>query len=230
MINRFVTISAAVCFLIAGNACAETFQVEHRHVWGGCKGKLVFTDTGIEYVTGKKAHARTWKYENIQQLELAPQSIVILTYNSRKVGLGADQTFKFKVLSGVLNEQFQKKIEGRLSRPLVSSILPDQQQLQFSIPVRHRLFLSDSQGLLEFGADQVAYRSGRQKDSRIWRYDELLSIGSTGPFQIRIGALEKTGGEYGEEKNYVFDLKRRLHPDEYDFIWNRINRPKIEAK
>jgi len=39
------------------------------------------------------------------------------------------------------------------------------------------------------------------------------------PFQLRIRALQKTGGEYGEEKNYVFGLKRRLAPAEYDFIW-----------
>ena len=49
-------------------------------------------------------------------------------------------------------------------------------------------------------------------------------MGSTGPFQLRIGALQKTGGEYGEEKNYVFDLKRRLTSEEYDFIWEKINR------
>jgi hypothetical protein len=220
----------AIAFLVAGNAWAETFEVEHSHFWRSCKGKLVFGDTTVEFITEKKEHARNWKYEDIQQLALAPGRISILTFNSREIELGADRVFNFKVLSGALNDQFRKGIESKLMRPLVSSIVPEPAQARFSIPARHRLFLHDSQGILEFGDNHIVYRSGNPKDSWIWRYDELLSIGSTGPFQLRIGALQKTGGEYGEEKNYVFDLKRRLKPAEQDFLWEKINRRKIEGE
>ena len=119
-------------------------------------------------------------------------------------------------------------MESRLSRPLVSSILPEQVDMQFSISVRHKKFWGDSQGILEIGQEYVIYRSTNPKASGIWRYEELLSMGSTGPFQLRLGALQKSGGEFGEEKNYVFDLKRRLTPEEYDFLWEKINRPKIQ--
>ena len=87
-----------------------------------------------------------------------------------------------------------------------------------------------SQGILEFGEETIVYRSDEPRNSRIWRYDELLSMGSTGPFQLRLGALQKTGGEYGEEKNYVFDLKRRMTSEEYDFVWEKINRRTIAGK
>lgn len=219
-----ITIILACSFLIAGNAWAETFQVEHSHFWRSCKGKLVFGDTTVEYIAEKKEHSRIWKYEDIQQLAIAPARISILTYDTRKIEFGVDQTFSFKLLSGTLSDQFRQEVEKKLTHPLVSSIVPKQIKVKFSIPARHRLFLDDSQGILEFGEEEIVYRSSEPRDSRIWRYDELLSMGSTGPFQLRIGALQKTGGEYGEEKNYVFDLKRRLTSEEYDFIWEKINR------
>jgi len=226
--KRIGTLFTAAILLVAMQATAQTFQVEQLHLLYNSKGKLLFSDERVQYIPDKQGDERTWKYEDIQQLALAPDHIDILSYNSQKLRLGADQVFQFKILSGTVTEQFRREISAKLSRPLVSSIVPEQIQTQFSIPVRHRLFMGGSQGLLEFGMEYIVYRSDKPKDSRVWRYDELLSIGSTGPFQLRIGALQKTGGEYGEEKNFVFDLKRQLKSDEYDFIWNKINKPKID--
>jgi hypothetical protein len=221
--KRVTTILFACSLLAAGNARGETFQVEHDHFWRSCKGKLVFGESTVEFVAGEKEHSRLWKYEDIQQLAIAPGRISILTYDTRKIELGTDQMFNFKLLSGTLSDQFRREIEKKLSRPLVSGIVPEQMDARFSIPARHRLFLNDSQGVLEFGEEYIVYRSGTPADSRVWRYDDLMAVGSTGPFQLRIGALQKTGGEYGDEKNYVFDLKRRMTPQEYDFIWEKIN-------
>jgi hypothetical protein len=221
--RRFILFLIAGAILITGNAWAETFQVEHEHFLRSCKGKLVFGDTTVEYVADKKEHSRAWKYEDIQQLAILPGRISILTYNTRKRDLGTDQTFDFKLLSGTLTDQFRQEIAAKLTHPIVSGILPANIEARFSIPARHRLFLNSSQGILEFGETYVLFRADEPGNSRMWRYDELLSLGSTGPFQLRLGALQKTGGEYGEEKNYVFDLKRRMTSEEYDFIWEKIN-------
>jgi hypothetical protein len=228
--KRFVTMLFLLILPAAADVRAQTFQVAHDHLLRSCKGKLVFGDTTVEFISEKKEHSRAWKYEDIQQLALDPGRITVLTYDSRKIELGADQAFNFKLISGTLSEEFRQEIEKKLTRPIVSSILPERIIVQFSISARHRLFLGSSQGVLEFGDECVLYRSKKPNDSRIWRYVELLSIGSTGPFQLRIGALQKTGGEYGEEKNYVFDLKRRMLPEEYDFIWEKINRSKITGQ
>lgn len=225
--KRFVTMLFLLILPAAANVSAQTFQVVHDHLFCSCKGGLVFGDTTVEFISEKKEHSRTWKYEDIQQLALDPGRISILTFDSRKIELGADQAFNFKLISGTLGEEFRQEIEKKLTRPIVSSILPERIRVQFSISARHRLFLGSSQGVLEFGDEYVIYRTKKPTDSRIWKYAELMSIGSTGPFQLRIGALQKTGGEWGEEKNYVFDLKRRLLPEEYDFIWEKINRSKI---
>jgi hypothetical protein len=221
--KRFRGILFACSLLVAGNAWAEIFQVQHDHFWRSCKGKLVFGESTVEFAAGEKDHSRLWKYEDIQQLAIAPGQISILTYDTRKIEFGADQIFNFKVLSGALSDLFRREIEKKLTRPIVSAIVPETIEARFSIPARHRLFLSDSQGLLEFGEETIVYRSATPADSRVWRYDELMDVGSTGPFRLRIAALQKTGGEYGEEKNYVFDLKRRMTSQEYDFIWGKIN-------
>ena len=41
--------------------------------------------------------------------------------------------------------------------------------------------------------------------------------------------MERTGGEYGAEKNFIFDLKRHLDPEIYDFLWRKINLPRINS-
>ena len=83
---------------------------------------------------------------------------------------------------------------------------------------------------MEIGEQQVVYRTSHSSDSRIWRYEDLSSIGSTGPFQLRLSTMERTHGEHGAEKNFIFDLKRRLDPEIYDFLWGKINLPRIDSR
>ena len=212
--NRVIlTILLIFASMAAGRA--QTFEVEHKHWLRSCKGKLVFGDTTIDFISEKKDHSRSWKYEDIRQLDLDSRRVVLTAYDRRKIELGADRSFTFKLLSGTIDNQLREEMEKKLQRPLVSSVLPEQMKVRFSIPARHRLVLGGTQGVLEFGEDCVIYRSEKSGDSRIWRYKELQTIGSTGPFQLRIGALEK---------DYVFDLKRQMTPEEYDFIWIKVNR------
>jgi hypothetical protein len=212
--NRLLLLFTLILSTTAAGT-AQTFDVEHEHRLRSCKGRLVFGDTAVDFISQKKEHSHTWKYEDIQQLDLDSKRVIILSYDRTKIGLGADRSFTFKLLSGTISNQLREELGRRLAHPLVSSVLPEPIKVKFSIPARHRLTLSGTQGVLEFGDELVIYRSEKPDDSRAWRYKELESIGSTGPFQLRIGALEK---------DYVFDLKRRLLPDEYDFIWLKVNR------
>jgi hypothetical protein len=137
--KRFAVIILVTALLLAVTAQAQTFQAQHDHAWRSCKGKLVFDDRTVAYISDKKEHSRTWKYEDIQQLAILPDRISILTYDSKKMALGADQVFNFKLLSGKPGDQFRQKMTAKLSRPLVSGIVPEEIEARFIIPARHRL-------------------------------------------------------------------------------------------
>jgi hypothetical protein len=208
----------------AARAAERAFRVEHDHLLRHCEGELVFGDAGVAYKASEPGHSREWKYEDIQQLEVGRDAIAILGYDARKRELGRDQAFRFKVLEGAPDEALRKEMEEKLARPLVSSILPEDQTVRFSIPARHRKFMGGVQGALEFSDEYVVFRAASPRESRAWRYDELPALTETGSFRLRIGVLEKTGGEYGGEKPYNFDLKRRLTEAESDFLWEKVNR------
>jgi hypothetical protein len=112
----------------------------------------------------------------------------------------------------------------------VSAVIPELPPAKYQLPVKHQHTLGGCQGTLEIGEQQVVYKTSHQSDSRVWRYEDLSSIGSTGRFQLRLTTMERTGGEYGAEKNFIFDLKRHLEPEVYDFIWGKINLPRISSK
>ncbi|HXK62285.1 MAG TPA: hypothetical protein PLP42_20560 [Acidobacteriota bacterium] len=212
-----------------GEAEKFTLAVKHDHLWGSCEGRLVFEEQKVRYETEKKDHAQEWDYLDIQQIAIEPNKVVVLTYRDRKLYLGKDEKFTFEVIEGPVNEPLRAFLEEKLTRPLVSSVLPEELDVRYRIPVKHRKILGGSEGVLELSEKYVVYRTGDSRDARVWRYDELLSIGSTGPYQLRITAMEQTGGEYAGGRNFVFDLKQKLSTAAYDYLWDKINRPRINA-
>jgi hypothetical protein len=105
----------------------------------------------------------------------------------------------------------------------VSEIIPSAAEAKYRLPAKHQHALGGCQGVLEIGDQYVVYKTPDKSDSRVWRYEDLSSVGSTGPFQLRLSTIERTGGQHGAERNFFFDLKRRLDPAVYDFIWRKIN-------
>src|ERR1035437_10633295 len=86
----------ASCLILAGAMWAQgaQFTVRHEHLRGGCAGAMTVDENGVSF-TGAKKHAWRWKYEDIQQLRLAPESIYILTYKDSKLRLGKDREYNF---------------------------------------------------------------------------------------------------------------------------------------
>jgi hypothetical protein len=73
-----------------------------------------------------------------------------------------------------------------------------------------------TQGMLEIGDEYILYKTAVPKDSRIWRYQDISSVGTTGPYQIRLTSMDRAENESGGERNFVFSLKERLTPEAYD--------------
>jgi hypothetical protein len=229
MKRHFIGALWGLLFCVSVLSGAETrFKVKHDHGIGSCHGELVFGDTSVEYVTSHEKDARIWKYEDIQQLGLlSPRNISLLTYEDNKLEFGKDRAFNFQLTEGMVSASLWAYLQGKLTKPLVSEIIPADTATKYHIPVKHQHVFGGCQGILEIGNQVVIYRTSDKFHSRTWRYEDISSIGSTGPFQLRLSTMERTSGEYGSEKNFIFDLKRRLDPAAYDFIWWKLNGPQI---
>jgi hypothetical protein len=223
-----------LAFMLVGGSApgAEEFRfpVTHDHTFRECRGELVFRADGVEFLTPEKKHARAWKYEDIQQVGLlSSNEIVILTYEDRKWELGRDRDFRFQITKGTIPLSFFTFLQARLSRPLVSAIFPSGNTPAYQIPVKHERWLTGSQGTLEVCDQYVVYRTPAKGDSRIWRYEDISSIGTTGPYQLRLTAMDRVQGEFGGDRNFVFTIKGKLAPEIYDFLWWKINGAQISS-
>jgi len=205
------------------------FSARHDHLIGKCEGTLTISETGLRYDTPKKGHSVDLPYEDIQQFGLSARKITLLTYADRSLYFGRDERLNFELKDAQATDRLRLFLEARLTRPLVSSIVPDPEEGAITIPVKYRDWPQGAEGILELGTDAVVFRSREPDRSRIWRYSELVSIGSTGPYQLRLTAMERTGGEFGAGKDFVFDLKTKLPTEAYDRIWAKVHRPRIDT-
>ncbi len=49
-------------------------------------------------------------------------------------------------------------------------------------------------------------------------------------FSTQTKHMKRTQGQYGADKNLIFDLKHRLDHEIYDFLWRKINLPRISSR
>jgi hypothetical protein len=227
-----VWVTFSVFFQTSATLRAEVrLTVRHEHALKNCTGELVFTDQGVDYLTKNEKHGRSWTYTDIQQLGLMDsKNISILTYEDSKLEMGKDRRFHFVVTAGSIPNSLWTFLQSHLTRPLVVGVLPATLQSKYEIPVKHLHAWGGCQGVLRIGEDYVSYETSDKEDSRLWRYDAISSLGSTGPFQLRLTTMERTGSEISGEKNFIFDLKQRLEPKVYDFLWWKVNGPQIHAQ
>ncbi|MFY9554145.1 MAG: hypothetical protein WAV20_17125 [Blastocatellia bacterium] len=217
-----------VIFTIGASAQEFTFPVEHNHTFNSCKGDLIINNEGVEYRTTHKNHARKWAYTDIRMITLvSPKAVTVLTYESKLLTLGRDETFQFKVLKGELSEDVNDFLLARVSRPLATSFVKSDEKPEYAFPVRHRHSFGGDQGTLKIYAVGIAYESVRTKSSRRWRWSDIQSISRTGPYQSAITTYEPKFG--GPTKTYNFDLKERMGDDVYDYLWARVYKPTLPA-
>jgi hypothetical protein len=208
----------------------ERFPVRHISLLTDRTGELIFGETGIEYRTKDKGDARTWKYEDIQQLGLlSPKELTVITYEDSKWKFGKDLFYRFTITAGEITPALWTRLQAKLRRPVVSALIPPNIAPKFTIPVKHLRGFSGTQGMLEICDEYIIYKTDVPKDSRIWRYRDISSVGTTGPYQLRLTSMDRAENESGGERNFVFSLKERLAPEVYDFIWWKINGPQISS-
>jgi hypothetical protein len=208
---------AAGCLIVAALAVsAAQFSVRHKHLYGGCNGVLTLDNAGVRFI-GPKDHSWTWRYLDIRQLKLETHDIHILTYQDRKMRLGADESYDFAgpipgaELYGLLRDHMDQRFVAAIEIPR-NALEP---AAIWTVAVKHVRSVVGSQGTLAFAPDAVSYATGSRNQARVWRYEDIDTISSSGPFQLSINTLEKS---------FDFQLKQPITEARYNQLWLHIER------
>jgi hypothetical protein len=225
---------AIVCLMLAAPLAAQDFGAKHQHARGYCQGVLKIAPEGISYrqyapaeeaKPGKKyarRHDWTWKYEDLQQLEVSPGSLHVLTYEDRVMRMGADREVSF---TGDFAGAYLR-LRDRMDQRLVARLADEQVQPLWTLPVKQLGRVKGTQGELRVGSDRIVYKTEAKDASRTWRYPDIENISSSGPFQLTITTHERAGTHYGSLKGFNFQLKQALGEEQYNNLWRRINQTK----
>jgi hypothetical protein len=218
---------AASSIILAGwmgvtAASAAQFPMRHEHIRKGCDGVMTVDDSGVRFA-GPKGHSWDWKYTDIQQLQLEPGRIRILSYKDDKWRLGADREFEF---TGAPPYETLLRVWKDIMDQRFVAVLPPLANVEgvFSIPAKHLKRISGSEGALVFGDDSIAYATSAPGESRTWRYSDIDNISSSGPFQFTITTFERATSHYGDRKGFNFQLKQPITEARYNEIWLQIER------
>ena len=131
----------AAGLILAGaiGAQAAQFTARHEHLHKWCEGTMTVDASGIAFES-PKGHAFRWAYEDIQELQLSPRTIHILSYKDSKLKLGRDRAWEFTgdIPAGELYALWRDKLDQRLIAELAAA--PGEPL--WSIPVKHLRSLS----------------------------------------------------------------------------------------
>jgi hypothetical protein len=217
IVGSFLLISWVAC----GGLYAKefVFTVKQDRLWDG-KGTLIIAAERIEFRAEKAKDARRWSYPDIKGIDIvSPRKLLIKTYESQVWRLGADRAYSFQLLQGEITEEIYQFLLGKINKPITTRVIFSVAAPIYQWPVRHRHRLGGCQGVLKIAADRIVYETEQRTDRRIWFYKDIESVGSSGPFDLRITTYTET---------FTFDLKERLKEAEYTDLWERVNRMRIE--
>ena len=197
-------------------AAAAQFPMRHRHLRGGCEGTLDVSESGVRF-TGPKGHAWQWTLDQIRQLQLAPDRIVVMSYDNGRLP-GTARSYEFDGAAPAAG--LYALLRNRMDQRLVAEFAPPD-AAPWSLPVKH-IGRAGSLGTLEFAADLIAYRTSATDESRTWRYADIAGISTSGPFQLTITTLERAPAQYGGRKDFNFELRQPISENQYNDLWLRI--------
>lgn len=225
----------ATCLIVAllaarAFAAEITFRVQHDHLFRDRPGVLVLDRNGVSFeeATKKKktGHRGHWNFEDLQQVLLAPDRIVLVTYRDRKWRLGLDQEYEFRLLPGQDIAPAYALLKDLLDRRLVAAVADPATAVLWELPVKLLGTIQGSEGILRVGPDRIVYETARRSHSRTWRYQDIENVSSSDPYRLTLTTYERARLHYGSRKSFAFVLKRPLAPGQYDLLWRRLNSSK----
>ena len=152
-----------------------------------------------------------WSYPDIDELKLGEHSVRVT----------AGRTYEFR---GDVPAAVYALWKDRRDQRFVAELADHGVQPDWRIGVKHRIGRTSADGVLEFGRDRIVFASDRPDDSRTWRISDIENISSSGPFDLTIVTFERARLDYGDRKQFTFQLKEALSEDRYNELWLKINR------
>jgi hypothetical protein len=210
--------TATLLILFGANfVCAQElhFRVRHEHLHKGGEGILSFTEEIVRWEEDKKPeHSRSWRYAEIQQLELAPGHVRVLTYEDVHWQFGRDREYRFDHLPTELAARVHPFLTARMDQRYLAHLADPSATAVWDVPAKLLLGRSGSNGRLKVGADQILFDGGEGGESRTWKLSDVTDVNSSDPFELTISTIE------GENR---VQLKAALTEDRYQELWRRVS-------
>ena len=205
----------ALLILIATARAGDlSFPVRHDHLHKGGEGVLTFTDEIVRWEEDKKpGHSRSWRYAEIQRLELAPGRIRILTYEDVGWQLGRDREYVFDRLPPELAAKVHPFLTTRLDQRYLAHVADRSAMPTWAVPAKLLLGRAGSNGDLKLSDGQIVFDGGEHGESRTWKWSDITNVNSPDPFELTITTIE------GENR---VQLKAALPEDRYQELWRGI--------
>jgi len=195
-------------------AAAAQFPARHLHARGGCEGTLDVSAEGVAFA-GPRGHAWQWKLDQIRQLELAPDRVVVLSYEN---GTLPWTQRKYEFAATVPAAELYAVLGAHMDQRLVAEFAPPAGGVLWSIPVKH-VGRAGSRGELEVAPETIRYRAAVKGESRTWRYKDVAGISISGPLQLTVTTFEHAPAHYGGRKDFNFELMQPIPEDRYNRLW-----------
>ncbi len=224
MAFRTETGISAILMMAAGMASAQSFPVMHRHLHHDGVGTLTVTADGISYLeSGKHAkHSRSWKYAEIQQLELSQDTLDLLTYEDQKWEFGRDRNYLFTHLPAEFVKSVYPVWRERLDQRFIAALAPDKSAALAEFPAKLSGLFKGVEGTLVFGEDCIVFRTRQPGESRTWRLADIDNIASAGPFDLSIVTLERRSGWNASGHDFRFQLQRSMEEARFNELWRKV--------
>lgn len=227
LVVRLLCVGALTLFVASPTLWAESFtlKVKHEHIRGSSRGQLVIDDAGVQYHTANPKEDRQWSYTDIQEIQfLSVKKLNLVSYEDSRWRFGGDRIYKFELTEGSIPDALVAFVTSRFPKPISDRLPATTLVPRYEIPVKHLHRVGGCQGKLIIAASGIAFISQDAEDSRFWRYSDLQSVGTSGPYDLRLGTYEQGPLQYGDTKEFRFLLKTKLDKAAYRFVWSQINK------
>jgi hypothetical protein len=154
--------------------------------------------------SGVTLDKRHWTYTDIRRLTLAPDKLVILTYDRRR-------DYAVSHLPDGAAAQLYPLLRAHMDQRLVPELPDLGGQALWQMPAKVERGWKGANGTLLVGADRIVFDTPARDASRTWRFTDIANISHSGLFDLSL--TTRLGTEIR------FALKEPLAEERFNALW-----------